>query len=283
MSVIQAKGLRKSFGDVAALDGLDLEVGRGRIVGLIGPNGSGKTTAIKAILGMAHIDDGQLDVLGLNPSRQRKELMSRTAYIADTGILPRWMTVSHLIDFVEGVHSSFNRARAEDALAKTDIRSDKKVQALSKGMHVQLHLALILAIEVELLVLDEPTLGLDILYREQFYDTLLNDYYEESRSILVTTHEVREIEHILTDVIFINRGRQCLSLEMDKVGIEFAKLNVAPDKESEARARQPLGERNSLQGREFIYRGADQASLAELGEVSTPNLPELFVAVVGDR
>lgn len=283
MSVIQAKGLKKSFGDVTALDGLDLDVAPGRIVGLIGPNGSGKTTAIKAILGMAHIDDGHLTVLGLNPSTERKALMSRTAYIADTGTLPRWMKVSDLIDFVEGVHSSFNRARAEDALAKTDIRIDKKVQALSKGMHVQLHLALILAIEVELLVLDEPTLGLDILYRQQFYDTLLNDYYEENRSILVTTHEVREIEHILTDVIFINRGRKCLALEMDKVGTEFAKLNVAPDKESEARARQPLSERNSLQGREFIYRGADQASLAELGEVSTPNLPELFVAVVGDR
>jgi ABC-2 type transport system ATP-binding protein len=283
MSVIQAKGLKKSFGDVAALDGLDLNVERGRIVGLIGPNGSGKTTAIKSILGMARIDEGHLDVLGFNPARDRKALMSRTAYIADTGILPRWMKVSDLIDFVEGVHSSFNRARAEDALAKTDIRSNKKVQALSKGMHVQLHLALILAIEVELLVLDEPTLGLDILYRQQFYDTLLNDFYEENRSILVTTHEVREIEHILTDVIFINRGRQCLAMEMDKVGAEFVKLNVTPDKESEARARQPLGERNSLQGREFIYRGADQASLAELGEVSTPNLPELFVAVVGDR
>ncbi len=283
MSVIQAKGLKKSFGDVAALDGLDLNVGRGRIVGLIGPNGSGKTTAIKSILGMARIDEGHLDVLGFNPARDRKALMSRTAYIADTGILPRWMKVSDLIDFVEGVHSSFNRSRAEDALARTDIRSDKKVQALSKGMHVQLHLALVLAIEVELLVLDEPTLGLDILYRQQFYDTLLNDFYEENRSILVTTHEVREIEHILTDVVFINRGRQCLAMEMDKVAAEFVKLNVAPDKESEARARQPLGERNSLQGREFIYRGADQASLAKLGEVSTPNLPELFVAVVGDR
>jgi len=283
MSVIQATGLKKSFGDVAALDGLDFNVGRGRIVGLIGPNGSGKTTAIKSILGMARIDGGHLDVLGFNPARDRKALMSRTAYIADTGILPRWMKVSDLIDFVEGVHSSFNRARAEEALARTDIRTDKKVQALSKGMHVQLHLALILAIEVELLVLDEPTLGLDILYRQQFYDTLLNDFYEENRSILITTHEVREIEHILTDVIFINRGRQCLALEMDKVGAEFVKLNVTPDKESEARARQPLGERSSLKGREFIYRGADQASLAELGEVSTPNLPELFVAVVGDR
>lgn len=281
MTVIQAQGLKKSYGDVAALDGMDLEVLPGRIVGLIGPNGSGKTTTIKAILGLLDLDDGRLEVLGLNPARERKALMSRSAYIADTGILPRWMKVSDVINFVAEVHPSFDRSLAENALAKTDIRTDKKVQALSKGMHVQLHLALILAIEAELLILDEPTLGLDILYRQQFYDTLLNDYFVKDRSILITTHEVREIEHILTDVVFIHRGRQCLALEMDKVREEFVKLTATPEAATSARSLGPLNERSSLQGREFIYRGVPVGELEALGDVSTPNLPELFVAVIG--
>lgn len=283
MTVIHARGLRKTYGDVAALDGMDLEVRPGRIVGLIGPNGSGKTTTIQSILGLVDLDSGELDVLGLNPRRERKTLMSRTGYIADTGILPRWMKVSDVISFVADVHASFDRSRAESALAKTDIRTDKKVQALSKGMHVQLHLALILAIEAELLILDEPTLGLDILYRQQFYDTLLNDYFVKDRSILVTTHEVREIEHILTDVVFIHRGKQCLALEMDKVREEFTKLIVTPEQATGARSLGPLSERTSPHGTQFIYRGVPMQELEALGDVSVPNLPELFVAVIGDR
>ena len=283
MSVIQARQLRKSYGDVAALDGLDLEVGNGRIVGLIGPNGSGKTTAIKALLGLTHLDSGDLEVLGMDPARQRDALMARTAYIADTGILPRWMKVADLIDVVEGLHTSFDRDLAEATLAGTEIRPGKKIGTLSKGMHVQLHLALVLAIHAELLILDEPTLGLDVIYRQRFYDALLHEYFNEGRSILVTTHEVREIEHILTDVVFVQHGKQCLSMEMDKIGDEFSKVCVAPAAREAAREFAPLSERPSLHGIEYVYRGLPREELGTLGEVTTPNLAEIFVAVAGGQ
>jgi ABC-2 type transport system ATP-binding protein len=283
MSLINATGLRKSFGDVTALDGLDLCVEPGHIVGLIGPNGSGKTTALKSILGLSQLDAGHLDVLGLNPSAQRKALMQRTAYMADVGILPRWMRVGKLLDFVAGVHPSFQRDIAEANLAKTDVRLDKRIRTLSKGMNVQLHLAIVLAIQADLLVLDEPTLGLDIIYRQQFYDSVLNDYFEATRSILITTHEVREIEHILTDVVFIHKGRHVLNLSMDTLAKEFSKLTV-PQTEAEAiRGMNPLAEKQTLQGTEFIFRGANQQSLASRGALSTPNLPELFIAMMGDH
>jgi len=281
MNVIDAHGLRKYYGDVRALDGFDLTVAPGRIVGLIGPNGSGKTTAIKALLGLAHLDFGDVTVLGLEPERQRAALMARTAYIADTGILPRWMRVTDLLDFTAGVHASFDRDLAERALAGTEIRPEKRIRTLSKGMHVQLHLALVLAIHADLLVLDEPTLGLDILYRQRFYDALLNDYLEGDRSILVTTHEVREIEHILTDVVFIDHGRTALALSMDDIETEFVKLIVAPGGTGAARELKPLSERPSLKGIEYVYRGVPAAELAALGEISRPNLSELFVAVLG--
>ena len=275
--VIRATGLRKTFGDVHALDGLDLTVPRGRIVGLIGPNGSGKTTALKAILGLAHLDDGDLQVLGNDPAASRAALMRHVAYIADTGILPRWMKVRDLLAHVARVHPGFDRAVAEAQLASTEIRMDKKVGVLSKGMHVQLHLAIVLAIGAELLVLDEPTLGLDIIYRQQFYDSVLNDYFTHDRSILVTTHEVREIEHILTDVVFIDHGRAVLSLAMEQVETEFVKVLCSGEINAPAA---PLSRKQTLSGVEYIFRGVDRDVLAASGEVSTPNLAELFVAVV---
>lgn len=283
MSLISAQNLRKSYGDTAALNGFDLNVEPGRIVGLIGPNGSGKTTALKSILGLLHLDGGELNVLGLDPYKQRKELMTRTAYIADVGILPRWMRVDHLLDFIEGVHASFDRAIAEAALEKTDVKLNKKIHVLSKGMNVQLHLAIALAIDAKILVLDEPTLGLDILYRQRFYDSVLNDYYQDNRSILITTHEVREIEHILTDVVFIHRGKACLSVTMDDLAKQFCKLTSGQEAVQKIRDLKPIAERKTLQGSEFIFREANTEELARYGEIATPNLVDLFIAVIGEQ
>ena len=281
MSVIEARGLEKTYGDVRALAGFDLTLRPGQILGLIGANGSGKTTAIKTILGLCHRRGGELSVLGLDPSRDRAAVMSQTAYIADTGILPRWMKIEDLIGCFEGLHPSFDRNRLDIALADTEIRRSKKVQTLSKGMNVQLHLALIMAIDARLLVLDEPTLGLDQIYRQKFYHALLNDYASAERSILITTHEVREIEHLLTDVIFIEHGVNVLDLEMASIGEQFAKLTTNPADVAAARNLQPLLEAPSLQGVEFIFRDADPNELERLGALSVPNLAELFVAVVG--
>jgi len=283
MSLVDARGLRKSFGDVTALNGLDLQVEPGRIVGLIGPNGSGKTTALKAILGLMQLDAGTLSVLGLDPGTQRTALMQHTAYIADVGILPRWMRVGQLLDFVAGVHPCFDREVAQANLARTEVRQDKRIRTLSKGMNVQLHLAIVLAMRVELLVLDEPTLGLDIIYRQQFYDSVLNDYYEAQRSILITTHEVREIEHILTDVVFIHQGRNVLNLSMEALAAEFIRLTVPQADAAAVRELGPIAEKQSLQGTQFIFRGHDRNALAEHGETGTPSLPELFIAMMGAR
>ncbi len=281
MTVIEAQGLEKSYGDVKALAGFDLNLPAGRILGLIGPNGSGKTTAIKTILGLCRRQGGTLAVLGLDPLKHRAEVMASTAYIADTGILPRWMKIADLIDCFEGLHPSFDRRRLDAALADTEIRRDKKVQTLSKGMHVQLHLALIMAIDARLLVLDEPTLGLDQIYRQKFYHALVNDYASDERSILITTHEVREIEHLLTHVIFINHGRSVLDLDMASVGDSFTRLTVSEAEAERARQLSPIYESRTLDGAEFIFRDADAATLTGLGQTSRPNLAELFVAVIG--
>ena len=282
-ALIRAVGLQKSYRDVKALDGFDLTLRPGQIVGLIGPNGSGKTTAIKTLLGLCRRNGGELSVLGRDPAANRAEIMRETAYIADTGILPRWMKISDLIDCFEGLHPSFDRARLEETLAGTEIRPDKKVQTLSKGMNVQLHLALIMAIDARLLVLDEPTLGLDQIYRQKFYHMLVNDYASEDRSILITTHEVREIEHLLTDVVFINHGRNVLDIETSALEERFSKLIVEPSAADAARRLAPLSELQTLQGVEFIFDGVPRAQLQELGVVHTPNLAELFVAVVGGQ
>jgi ABC-2 type transport system ATP-binding protein len=281
MSVIEARGLEKSYRDVHALAGFDLTLAPGQIMGLIGPNGSGKTTAIKTILGLCHRKSGELSVLGMDPAKHRTAVMRETAYIADTGILPRWMKIADLIDCFEGLHPSFDRARLDAALEDTEIRRDKKVQTLSKGMNVQLHLALIMAIDARLLVLDEPTLGLDQIYRQKFYHSLVNDYASAERSILITTHVVREIEHLLTDVVFVNHGRNVLDLDMETIGERFAKLVVTAEAADSARAQNPILETATLHGVEFIYRDADPAALEPLGILTTPNLAELFVAVVG--
>jgi ABC-2 type transport system ATP-binding protein len=283
VSVIRATGLVKRYGDVTALDGFDLTLEPGRIVGLIGPNGSGKTTAIKSLLGMCKLDGGDLSVLGFEPYAQRAALMQRAAYIADTGILPRWMKVCELIDVVAGLHASFDADKAIHALEATDVRLEKRVKTLSKGMNVQLHLALILAIDSQLLVLDEPTLGLDILYRQHFYDAVLGEYYNEQRSILITTHEVREIEHVLTDVVFIHRGRVRLAASMEALADQFVKVTTAGAGDKELRRLSPIGSRKTLQGVEYILQDADREEVSRYGSVSTPNLAELFVALVGDR
>jgi len=278
MSVIEARGLCKRYGDNKALDDFDLTVDAGRIVGLIGPNGSGKTTAMKAILGLNKLDSGSLQVLSNDPTTSRAELMQHVAFIADTGILPRWMRVRDLLDYVAGVHPCFDRSAAEARLATTQINLDKRVRVLSKGMHVQLHLALVLAIDAKLLVLDEPTLGLDIIYRQQFYDAILSDYFDHTRSILVTTHEVREIEHILTDVVFVHHGRVMLAESMDQIATQFCKLTTA---NKEGLPPGALAIKQSLNGVETIYQGVARESLEVHGEVSVPNLAELFVAVMG--
>jgi len=277
MNVIDARQLVKRYGANAALDGFDLQVPPGRIVGLIGSNGSGKTTALKAILGLTTLDSGELVINGLSPWANRARLMEDVAYIPDTGILPRWMRVSDLVDYVAGVHTRFDRARAEAMLARTDINASRPVRVLSKGMQVQLHLALIMAINAKLLVLDEPTLGLDVLFREQFYDTLLNDYFEGERSILITTHEVREIEHVLTDVVFIARGKSRLAASIDDIRQQYTKLTLTS---GTTPPEGFFGRRQTLAGVECIYRDIPREVLAGVGAVSVPDLVELFVAIM---
>src|SRR5215469_2042600 len=280
MACIEARGLRKAFGETIALDGIDLRVEEGRIVGLIGPNGAGKTTALDALLGLIPYE-GELRVLGRDPWTERDRLMSDVAFIADVAVLPRWIRVSQLLSYMAGVHPRFDRAKAERFLAKTSIRRASKVRQLSKGMVAQLHLALVMAIDAKLLVLDEPTLGLDILYRKQFYDSLLNDYYDHHRTIVVTTHQVDEIQHVLTDLIFLHRGRIALSSSMDEFETRFAELMVDPEQLRAARALKPVAEREGLGRKVLMFDGVDQQLLAALGEVKTPSISDVFVALIG--
>lgn len=276
-AIVTARGLRKRFGEVNALDGADFAIDPGRIVGLIGPNGAGKTTALKAVLGLTRFE-GDLQVLGHDPYRERAELMQKVSFIADVAILPGWLRVGQALNFVEGVHPRFSRSRAEAFLAKTDISKKQKVRTLSKGMVTQLHLAIVMAIDVQLLVLDEPTLGLDILYRKQFYETLLNDYFDERRTIIVTTHQVEEIENILTDLLFINNGRIVLDETMDDVSDKYVELLVAPDRSEAARALGAIHEREVLGKRLFLYEGVAKQNLSDLGELHRPSIADLFVA-----
>jgi ABC-2 type transport system ATP-binding protein len=279
MAVIEARGIRKAFGTTMALDGVDLGVEEGRIVGLIGPNGAGKTTALNAILGLTPYQ-GQLTVLGRDPWTARAQLMRDVAYIADVAVLPRWIRVSQLLDYAGGVHPRFDRAKAEGFLARTAIKRNARVQELSKGMVTQLHLALVMAVDARLLVLDEPTLGLDILYRKQFYDALLNDYFDQSRTILVTTHQVEEIQDVLTDVVFINRGRIVFASSMEQFESRYLEVVVRPDRLAAARALRPIHERQVLGKSILLVDGADREQLAALGEVRKPSLADLFVAVM---
>jgi ABC-2 type transport system ATP-binding protein len=278
--VISARGLRKAYRNKLALDGASFEVAAGRIVGLIGPNGAGKTTALKAILGLVPFE-GQLSVLGRDPRTQRDELMNDVCFIADVAVLPRWIRVREAIEFVAGVHPRFDRARCQRFLASTQLKPEMKVRELSKGMIVQLHLALVMAIDAKLLVLDEPTLGLDILYRKQFYQRLLEDYFDEDKTILVTTHQVEEIEHILTDVLFIRDGKVVLDAPMDAVGERFVEVLVNADRLDAARALNPIDERALPFGKTvMLFDSAPAGQLAALGETRTPGLADLFVATM---
>ena len=279
MALIEARGLRKVYKTTIALDGIDLRVEQGRILGLIGPNGAGKTTALNAILGLTPYD-GELRVLGLDPWTQREQLMRDVCFIADVAILPRWLRVSQALDFVAGVHPRFDRARAETFLAKTNIQRTSKVSELSKGMVAQLHLAVVMAIDARLLVLDEPTLGLDILFRKQFYDSLLNDYFDRSRTIIVTTHQVEEAQHVLTDLMFIDRGRIVLETSMEDFESRYIELQVKPENLSPARALKPISERQGLGRTILLFDRVDRQQLAGLGDMRTPSIADLFVAVM---
>ncbi len=277
MAIIEARGLRKQYSGKQAVAGVDFSVAPGRIVGLIGRNGAGKTTVIKSLLGLTPYE-GELTVLGRNPTSQRDELMRECSFIADVAVLPKWLKVRQALDYVEGVHPAFNRARAEQFLASTDVKFNQKVGQLSKGMVTQLHLALVLAIKARLLVLDEPTLGLDLLVRRRFYDTLLNDYMDDERTILVTTHQVEEIENLLTDVLFIEQGRIVLDTPVDRIGERYVQLVVRPEQLPAARALQPFNERAVLGRTVLFYENTPREQLALLGDVGTPSIADLFVA-----
>ncbi|HEV2197237.1 MAG TPA: ABC transporter ATP-binding protein [Candidatus Acidoferrum sp.] len=282
MACIEARGLRKAFGTTIALDGVDLRVEEGCILGLVGPNGAGKTTALNAILGLTSYQ-GELRVLGRDPWTERDRLMRDVCFMADVAVLPRWARVSQLLEYVAGVHPRFDRAKAEGFLAKTSIKQTGKVRELSKGMVTQLHLALVMAIDARLLVLDEPTLGLDILFRKRFYDSLLNDYFDGTRTIVVTTHQVEEIQDVLTDLVFIDRGRIVLKCSMEEFDSRYLEVMVNPENVAAARALKPIQERQLFGRSILLFDGVDCQQLAPLGEVRRPSIADLFVAVLGNQ
>jgi ABC-2 type transport system ATP-binding protein len=281
MASIEARGLRKTFDSTIALDGIDLRVDEGRVLGLIGPNGAGKTTALNAILGLTPFE-GELRVLGRDPWNERDLLMRDVCFIADVAVLPRWIRVSQMLDYVAGVHPRFDRAKAEGFLARTTIKRDSKVRELSKGMVAQLHLAIVMAIDARLLVLDEPTLGLDILYRKQFYDSLLNDYFDGTRTIVVTTHQVDEIQDVLTDLMFIDRGRIVLECSMEEFEQRYTEVMVRPEQIETARALKPLHERPVFGRSVMLFDGVAREHVAALGDVRRPGIADLFVALLGN-
>jgi ABC-2 type transport system ATP-binding protein len=282
MACIEARGLRKTFGATVALDGLDLQVEDGRILGLIGPNGAGKTTALNAIVGLTSYE-GRLNVVGRNPWTERDQLMRDVCFIADVAVLPRWMRVSQALEYVAGIHPRFDRAKADAFLTKTTIRPASRVRELSKGMVTQLHLAVVMAVDARLLVLDEPTLGLDILSRKAFYDSLLNDYFERRRTIVVATHQVEEVQHVLTDLMFIDRGRIVFSRSMEDVESQYREVLVHPDRIAAARALEPIHERQGVGRSILLFEGLDRQQLAVLGDVRTPSVADLFVAIMSSR
>ena len=277
--VIEARGLRKRYGKTEAVKGVDLSIDAGKIVGLIGPNGAGKTSVLKAMLGLTDFD-GELSILGRNPHTERHALMQDVCFIADVAVLPRWIRVREAIEYVEGVHPRFSRAKCDAFLAKTKLKPEMRVREMSKGMIVQLHLALVMAIDAKLLVLDEPTLGLDVLYRKDFYQTLLNDYFDGDKTIIVTTHQVEEIEHILTDVLFIKDGVISLSATMEELGSRFTEVMVPANQREAALALKPLDERSVFGKSILLYDGVPREQLDTLGETRTPGLADIFVATM---
>jgi ABC-2 type transport system ATP-binding protein len=278
-SLVNARSVSKHFGAVRAVDNVSFEIEQGKILGLIGPNGAGKTTLLKALLGLTDCD-GDLSVLGLDPFRQRKKLMQNICFIADVAVLPRWIKVTQLLDFVESVHPNFSRQRAESFLQQTNVRSDAKVRELSKGMVTQLHLSIIMAIDAKLLVLDEPTLGLDILFRKEFYGNLLNDYFDEQRTILITTHQVEEIENLLTDIMFINDGKILLDSSMEALADDYVELSAAGEHAVKARGLGPIAENDMFGKSVFLFEGVSRENLEGLGDMRTPSVADLFVAKV---
>lgn len=282
MACIEARKLRKTFGTTVALDSIDLRIEEGRILGIIGPNGAGKTTALNAILGLTRYQ-GELRVLGRNPWTERDLLMRDVCFIADVAVLPRWIRVSQALDYMSGIHPRFDRTKAEAFLAKTSIGLNRNVRHLSKGMVAQLHLALVMAIDARLLVLDEPTLGLDILFRKQFYDSLLNDYFDGNRTIVVTTHQVEELQHILTDLMFIDRGRVVLTCSMEEFESRYAEVTVHPEQITAARALKPIYERQIFGRSVFLFDRVERGRLLQLGDVHTPSIADLFVAVMSHQ
>jgi ABC-2 type transport system ATP-binding protein len=282
MATIEARHLRKVFGTTVAVNDIDLRVAEGRILGIIGPNGAGKTTLLNAILGLTAYQ-GELRVLGRDPWAERDQLMCDVSFIADVAVLPRWIRVSQLLDYVAGVHPKFDRAKAESFLAKTPVKHISRVRQLSKGMVAQLHLAIVMAIDAKLLVLDEPTLGLDILYRKQFYDSLLNDYFDETRTIIVTTHQVEEVQDVLTDLIFINHGRIVLECSMEEFETRYVEVMLHPDHVVGARSLKPMNERQVFGRSVMLFDGVDRGQLSAMGDVRTPSIADLFVAVMNNH
>ncbi len=278
-ALVTAKGLTKKYGRFRAVDNVDFEIPAGRIVGLVGPNGAGKSTILKAILGLTGCT-GDLHVLDKIPRRDRVSLMQEVSYIADVAALPGWIKVDQLLTVMRNTHPAFNQAKSMEFLSGTDIRMEHKVRQLSKGMKTQLHLALVMGVNAKLLILDEPTLGLDIIYRKKFYGQLLNEYFDEERTILVTTHQIEEIEHILTDVLFINKGKMILDMPIDDIGNQFVQLTVDRDKAGQARLLQPLNEVEQMNKVVMVFNHVDKARLEALGELSTPRLADLFVACI---
>jgi len=278
-SLVSAQGVSKRYGDIRAVDNVSFEIEKGKIMGLIGPNGAGKTTLLKALLGLTDCE-GQLSVLGLDPFRQRKELMQNICFIADVAVLPRWIRVSQLLDFIEQTHPNFSRDRAEELLAHTKIRRDSKVRELSKGMVTQLHLSIITAIDAKLLVLDEPTLGLDIIFRKEFYGNLLNDYFDGERTILITTHQVEEIENLLTDIMFIDEGQIVLNASMEALPDSYVELVTSGDNADSARSLGPIYERDLFGKKVMTFEKVEREKLAGFGEMHTPSIADLFVAKI---
>jgi ABC-2 type transport system ATP-binding protein len=279
-SIIKTDGLKKRFGDIPAVDGISMEVKRGSITGLIGPNGAGKTTLLRALLGL-NTSEGVLEVMGMDPRRDRTLLQEHVCFIADTAVLPGWMRVSQILDYVAGVHPRFDRDEAERLLSLTDVGLGRRIKQLSKGMNVQLHLALVMAIDARLLILDEPTLGLDILFRKRFFEQLLNDYYDEERTIIISTHQVEEVENILTHVMFMRSGKVVLHESMESVSERYQELHVVGQAVTEARALAPIHERTILGGKAMIFEDAETTGLQTLGELLTPSISDLFIAKMG--